>query len=66
MVSLPQSVSGIHGGGRYVEAVELIASGVIPVGELISHRRAIADLEEVIIETNRSSLDVYRTDLMHY
>ncbi|CAB5077760.1 unannotated protein [freshwater metagenome] len=61
-----QSLIGIHGGGgRYVEAVELVASGVLPVGELVSHRRPIADLEEVIIETNRSPLDVYRTVLMH-
>lgn len=61
-----QSLIGIHGGGgRYVEAVELVSSGVIPVGELVSHRRPIADLEEVIIETNRNPLDVYRTVLIH-
>ena len=56
----------IHGGGgKYAEAVELVASGVIPVGELISHRRLITELEEVIIETNRNPLEVFRTVLIH-
>jgi len=61
-----QSLISIHGGGgKYAEAVELVASGVIPVGELISHRKFITELEDVIIETNRNPLEVYRTVLIH-
>ena len=61
-----QTIMGIRGGaGRYPEAVALVAAGTLPVGELVSHRRSIADLEEVIIETNRNPLDIYRTVLMH-
>lgn len=61
-----KTLIGIRGGARrYEKAIELVASGVLPVDELISHRDSINNLEQVIIETNRNPLDVYRTVLLH-
>ena len=61
-----QTLIGIRGGARrYEKAIELVASGAIPVGELISHRDSIANLEAVIKATNADPLGVYRTVLRH-
>lgn len=61
-----KTLIGIRGGARrYEKAIELVASGVLPVNELISHRDSINNLEQVIIETNRNPLGVYRTVLLH-
>lgn len=61
-----QTLIGIRGGARrYEKAIELVASGSIPVGELISHRDSIANLEAVINATNAGPLGVYRTVLRH-
>ena len=61
-----QTLIGIRGGARrYEKAIELVASGEIPVGELISHRDTIANLEAVINRTNADPLGVYRTVLRH-
>ena len=61
-----QTLIGIRGGARrYEKAIELVASGAIPVGELISHRDSIANLETVINATNADPLGVYRTVLRH-
>jgi len=61
-----QTLIGIRGGARrYEKAIELVATGAIPVGELITHRDSIINLERVIIETNANPLDVYRTVLRH-
>jgi len=59
-------VIGIRGGARrYEKAIELVASGAIPVGELITHQDSIANLEAVINATNANPLGVYRTVLRH-
>jgi|UniRef100_UPI0040490695 L-iditol 2-dehydrogenase len=61
-----QTLIGIHGGARrHEKAIELVASGAIPVGELISHQDSIANLEAVINATNANPLGVYRTVLRH-
>ena len=61
-----QTLIGIRGGARrYEKAIELVASGAIPVGELISHHDSIANLEAVINATNANPLGVYRTVLRH-
>jgi threonine dehydrogenase-like Zn-dependent dehydrogenase len=61
-----QTLIGVRGGARrYEKAIELVASGAIPVGELISHRDSIANLEVVINATNADPLGVYRTVLRH-
>jgi 2-desacetyl-2-hydroxyethyl bacteriochlorophyllide A dehydrogenase len=61
-----QTLIGIRGGARrYEKAIELVASGAIPVGELISHQDSIANLEAVINATNANPLGVYRTVLRH-
>ena len=61
-----QTLIGIRGGARrYEKAIELVASGAIPVGDLISHRDSIANLEAVINATNADPLGVYRTVLRH-
>jgi len=61
-----QTLIGIRGGARrYEKAIELVASGAIPLGELISHRDSIANLEAVINATNADPFGVYRTVLRH-
>jgi threonine dehydrogenase-like Zn-dependent dehydrogenase len=61
-----QTLIGIRGGARrYEKAIELVANGSIPVGELISHRDSIENLEAVIKATNANPLGVYRTVLRH-
>lgn len=61
-----KTLIGIRGGARrYEKAIELVASGAVPVGELISHRDSIANLEAVINATNADPLGVYRTVLRH-
>jgi threonine dehydrogenase-like Zn-dependent dehydrogenase len=61
-----QTLIGIRGGARrYEKAIELVASGAIPVGELISHQDSIANLDAVINATNANPLGVYRTVLRH-
>ena len=61
-----QTLMGIRGGARrYERAIELVASGAVPVGELITHRDSIANLETVINATNADPLGVYRTVLRH-
>ena len=61
-----QTLIGIRGGARrYEKAIELVASGAVPVGELISHRDSIQNLEAVIKATNADPLGVYRTVLRH-
>ena len=61
-----KTLIGIRGGARrYEKAIELVASGAVPVGELISHRDSIINLEAVINATNADPLAVYRTVLRH-
>ena len=61
-----QTLIGVRGGARrYERAIELVANGEIPVGELISHRDSISNLEAVINATNDDPLGVYRTVLQH-
>lgn len=61
-----QTLMGIRGGARrYERAIELVASGAVPVGELITHRDSITNLEAVINATNADPLGVYRTVLRH-
>ncbi|KRO49747.1 MAG: hypothetical protein ABR73_03850 [Actinobacteria bacterium BACL4 MAG-121001-bin59] len=61
-----QTLIGIRGGARrYERAIELVATGSLPVGELVSHRDSIMNLESIIIETNANPLNVFRTVLYH-
>ena len=61
-----QTLIGIRGGARrYERAIELVATGSLPVGELVSHRDSIMNIESIIIETNANPLNVFRTVLYH-